>query len=234
MSWISYLVISIFTLLISIFSVYFFQFYKKKTEMDIEGEGNNRDNEKEEVKEKDKMDINIPYIVVMFVMNIFLANFITFLYKESLLINIKLMSLVVFLWPIAYIDYRKKIIPNSILKIMLVLRVFFLIPEMIVFDDRGHILFSMLIAALAMLVACMICGLIMKGAIGMGDVKLFLIMALFLGLEGIWSAVFCSLIVSFCVAVFSLITKRVKRKDNIPFAPSILIGTYLSIFLTGI
>ena len=76
--------------------------------------------------------------------------------------------------------------------------------------------------------------LLIKGAIGMGDVKLFSVMALYLGLEGIWPAIFCSLIVSFFVAVFSLVTKRAKRKDNIPFAPAILIGTYLSVFLTGI
>lgn len=68
----------------------------------------------------------------------------------------------------------------------------------------------------------------------MGDIKLFCVMAIYLGLEGIWSAIFCSLIVSFVIAVFSLATKRVNRKDNIPFAPAILIGTYLSIFLTGI
>lgn len=92
----------------------------------------------------------------------------------------------------------------------------------------------MLIATVAVLVACILCCLIVKGAIGMGDVKLFGVMALYLGLEGIWTAIFCALVVSFFIAVFSLITKKVKRKDNIPFAPAILIGTYLSIFLTGI
>ena len=127
-----------------------------------------------------------------------------------------------------------KRIPNDILKIMLVGRLVFLIPEFIMVGDIPHRLLSMLIATVAVFLACVLCCLLIKGAIGMGDVKLFSVMALYLGLEGIWPAIFCSLIVSFFVAVFSLVTKRAKRKDNIPFAPAILIGTYLSVFLTGI
>jgi len=144
------------------------------------------------------------------------------------------MILVSMMWPIAYIDFKKKKIPNDILKIMLIARAIILVPELILLGNVAHRLFSMLIATVAVLVACILCCLIVKGAIGMGDVKLFGVMALYLGLEGIWTAIFCALVVSFFIAVFSLITKKVKRKDNIPFAPAILIGTYLSIFLTGI
>lgn len=190
--------------------------------------------EKEEHHEKKSTHLNIPYIVLMFAMNIILANFITFLYKEPLITNIKLMFLVGSLWPIAYIDYKKKIIPNILLKVLLIGRMIIIVPEFILLGDVFHRLVSMVVATVAIIIACVICCLIVKGAIGMGDVKLFSVMALYLGLEGIWPAVFCSLIASFFIAVFSLVTRRVKRKDNIPFAPAILIGTYLSVFLTGI
>ena len=178
--------------------------------------------------------VGIPFIMLMFVLNLALANVITYVYGNSPAINIKLMFVVCMLWPIAFIDYRTKMIPNYILKVMLVARVAFFIPEFIVLGDIPHRLLSIAIAIAAVFVSCVLCCLLIKGAIGMGDVKLFCIMAFFLGLEGIWSAIFGSLIASFFISVFSLVTKRVKRKDNIPFAPAILIGTYLSFFLTGI
>ena len=56
----------------------------------------------------------------MFFMNIVLANVITYVYQNSVAINVKLMFIVSILWPIAFIDSRTKRIPNDILKIMLV------------------------------------------------------------------------------------------------------------------
>jgi leader peptidase (prepilin peptidase)/N-methyltransferase len=187
-----------------------------------------------ESEAEDALRVGSVFLVAMFVMNILLANVITYIYDNSVIINSKLIFLVSVLWPIAFIDSKTKKIPNNILKVMLAVRAVILIPELILLDGAGQRLLSMLISALAVLVACVLCCLIIKGAIGMGDVKLFIVMALYLGLDGIWSAIFCSLVVSFFVAIFSLITKRVTRKDNMAFAPAILIGTYLSVFLTGI
>lgn len=214
----SYVLINIITILVNILNLYLFRY----------------EHSKDEEKENVEHSVNKAFVVAMFMMNILLANLITYIYDGSVVINVKLMILVSMMWPIAYIDFKKKKIPNDILKIMLIARAIILVPELILLGNVAHRLFSMLIATVAVLVACILCCLIVKGAIGMGDVKLFGVMALYLGLEGIWTAIFCALIVSFFIAVFSLITKKVKRKDNIPFAPAILIGTYLSIFLTGI
>ena len=54
--------------------------------------------------------------------------------------------------------------------------------------------------------------------------------------QGIWgatNAVFFSLLVSFFLSVVLLILKRVTKKDVISFAPSILLGTVISILLSG-
>ena len=201
----SYVLINIITILVNILNLYLFRY----------------EHSKDEEKENVEHSVNKAFVVAMFMMNILLANLITYIYDGSVVINVKLMILVSMMWPIAYIDFKKKKIPNDILKIMLIARAIILVPELILLGNVAHRLFSMLIATVAVLVACILCCLIVKGAIGMG-------------LEGIWTAIFCALVVSFFIAVFSLITKKVKRKDNIPFAPAILIGTYLSIFLTGI
>ena len=209
----SYVVINIITVLVNILNLYAFRYEH----------GNN-----------EKKSVNKIFVVAMFAMNIILANFIVYIYNGSNIINAKLMILISMMWPIAYIDFKEKRIPNKILIIMLIARAVILIPELALLGNISQTLISMVIATVAVIIACVLCCLIVKGAIGMGDIKLFCVMAKYLGLEGIWSAIFCSLIVSFVIAVFSLATKRVNRKDNIPFAPAILIGTYLSIFLTGI
>ena len=56
---------------------------------------------------------------------------------------------------------------------------------------------------------------------------------LFVQYDGIWGAVFASLVLSFLLAVFLLVTKKKSRKDVIPFAPAIVLGTFVSVFLTG-
>ena len=92
---------------------------------------------------------------------------------------------------------------------------------------------SEVIATLALLIAMCLCRICIKNSIGYGDIKLFIVIGLMLGLEGIWGAVFMSLLVSFFVALFLLICKKKKRTDSIPFGPAIALGTFLSVFLTG-
>ena len=92
---------------------------------------------------------------------------------------------------------------------------------------------SEVIASLALAAAAFLCTLLLKNSIGFGDIKLFIVMGLYLGLNGIWGAVFMALLVSFAVSVVLLLTRKKTRKDMIPFGPAIVIGTYLSVFLTG-
>jgi leader peptidase (prepilin peptidase)/N-methyltransferase len=160
---------------------------------------------------------------------------LSLLYPENtLLFNVKRISLLSLLWPIAFIDYKTHRIPNIFIIIGCAYRVIIFIFELIFqYDGIWVRSLSELIAAVALGVAALLCGLVLKNSIGFGDVKLFIVMGLLLSLDGIWSAIFVSLVVSFIISVVLLITKKKSRKDSIPFAPAIMIGTYLSIFLTG-
>ncbi len=177
---------------------------------------------------------NFSFVVSMIMLNLALGNALVAIYSNHIVTDIKSMLIVTALWPIALIDFREKKIPNAILKMLVYFRVLILIPELILVDNSVQIVISGAVAAFAIFLAAVAVGLLMKGSIGMGDVKLFIVLGLYLGLEGIWSAVFCSLIVSFFISVYLLATKKVGRKDSIPFAPAIMLGTFLSVFLTGI
>jgi len=147
---------------------------------------------------------------------------------------VKRLALLSVMWPVALIDYKTYRIPNSYIIYGLACRVL-IFPFELIFSEPGvwQVLLGEVIAAAAMLLAAVLCGVLIKNSVGFGDMKLFVVMGLLLGTQGIWSAVFLSLIVSFIAAVFLLATKRKTKKDAIPFGPALVLGTYLAAYLTG-
>ena len=90
------------------------------------------------------------------------------------------------------------------------------------------------VAAAVVFVICILCKCLIKNGIGMGDIKLFMVMGLLQGISGMSGAIFMSMIVAFFGSVGMLIFKKKTRKDNISFGPFILIGTTISMFLAGV
>lgn len=176
------------------------------------------------------------YAVIMVCVTVGISFLFATLYKEqSMIANLKRLALLAALWPVAYIDLRSYRIPNAFIIFGLACRVILVIFELIF--ERRFIVSHLIpegIAAAALLLASFLCSLFMKNAIGFGDMKLFAVMGLMLGLNGIWGAVFLSLIVSFIAAVILLITKKKTRKDAIPFGPAIVVGTFISVCLLGV
>lgn len=175
------------------------------------------------------------YSVACMILTVLIAVFLPQVYPENgVWVNVKRLILLSVMWPVAYIDFKTLRIPNLFVVYGLVCRVVILIFEF--FLDNPYIwpsFISEVIAAVALLVAAGVCALVVPDGIGFGDMKLFVVMGLMLGLDGIWGAIFLALIVSFFIAVYVLVTKKKTRKDAIPFGPALVIGTYLSICLSG-
>ena len=186
-------------------------------------------------KIKDSTRVELVYSAVCITFTVLVAVFFPKVYPEnSAWVNIKRMILLSIIWPIAYIDFKTMRIPNLFVIYGLICRAIILVFE--IFLGHAYVwryLLAESIAAGALLLAAVLCALVVQNGIGFGDMKLFVVMGLMLGLDGIWGAVFTSLIVSFFIAVFVLITKKKTRKDAIPFGPALVIGTYLSICLSG-
>lgn len=162
---------------------------------------------------------------------VMLSNFYT---TNILIENVKRVCLLSMLAPIAYVDSKELRIPNKMIILGLVYRAIVIPIELFTYSGiRDSYIVSDIIAAALISVAAMLCRLVLHGGIGAGDIKLFVVMGLFLGLEGIWSSMFCTLIATFIVSVILLITKRKTKSDSIAFGPFLAIGTMLSVFLTG-
>lgn len=155
--------------------------------------------------------------------------------NAAVLHNMKLLSLVMIIFPIAVSDYRKHIVPNKILVFALALRLIIYIFEFIksiseAFETlKGDVIGAAIVGAFFLL-----CILIIKNSVGMGDIKLFVVMGLYQGMWGCINSIFWALVVSFVVSIVLLISKKKTRKDAIPFGPSVLIGTVIAIAISGI
>ena len=148
--------------------------------------------------------------------------------------SLKRLCLIAVIWPAAYVDYKTYRIPNSLIGAGLTMRLVIFMLELFFYGSQAwYILLPELIASGAVFLATALCNMMVKNSIGFGDMKLFILMGLMLGSEGIWGAIFLSLVIEFIMAAVLLLRKKKGRKDVIPFGPAIVAGTYISVFLTG-
>lgn len=175
------------------------------------------------------------FLVVMFLALCAVAVTLARVYpSNSIIDNGKLLALLALLFVAASVDARQRIIPNAVVLAGLVLRVIFWIMELITAPALfWNIMKNDLLACLLVVAFFVVGVLLVKGGIGMGDIKLMLVMCLFQGFYGVVSSLFCSLFVAFVYAIVVLLARKKTRKDSVAFAPAILLGTILSIVLTG-
>ena len=100
--------------------------------------------------------------------------------------------------------------------------------------DAAAQMIAELIGCGVLLAFSLLIRILSRKGLGMGDVKLFSILPLFLGALGGMRAVIYSMLIIFVQAVFCLITKRKGKKDVLPFAPAIAGGTWIIVILSGV
>ncbi len=155
--------------------------------------------------------------------------------QGELIHQIKLLILVEMIFPMAAIDYKLHKIPNRFILAALGVRGVIYIAEFILTPKR--IVTILADGFIAMAIICtffLLVLLVMKNSIGMGDIKLFAVMALYQGLWGAVNSIFFSLVAAFFLSLGLLISRKKSRKDTIAFGPGILVGTILGISLSGI
>ena len=168
-------------------------------------------------------------IFVALVVEITLAAEFT-IFSYSILKTIRYLLLIGVLFLIAWIDQHEKKIPNRLLLFLLWGRIFLLLLEWLVFPSMG---LSLLISsALGMLLGgglFLLAHFIARGGIGMGDVKLLGVIGCYAGAGTIMPLIFLTIMISAVYSIVLLLLKKIKLKEEIPFAPFVLIGTILTL-----
>lgn len=133
---------------------------------------------------------------------------------------------------LAKIDYHEKKIPNKIVLIMLIARVVFLIYEIVVNLEywKTVLVYPLLGAAIGGMIMA-VAMLISRKGVGMGDVKMFIVIGAFVGSTEILATLFYTILISVIGGVMLLITKKAGLKDSVPMAPFACAGIALKYLL---
>lgn len=129
---------------------------------------------------------------------------------------------------IAYEDWKEKRIPNRWLVYLAGIRMTLFVAEAILYpvmlvENLKFTLFGGFFSGLVLFFAYVIS----RHEIGLGDVKLFAVIGLYLGFSVTYFVILLSLIIAAIYGGYHLITKRLKPKDEIAFGPFVAIGTVI-------
>lgn len=194
---------------------------------------------KDETTEEDTKEISfkrsIIYCIISCLFTLIVGIVFVFIYGyTNVIFTLKRVLIVSVLFVAAYYDNLEYRIPNKLILYGIGCRLLLLLFEFVFYRDTvKDNLISEGIAVAALVILSVIGLLIVRNGIGMGDIKLFVLMGFCQGAEGVLSSVFATLICAFFYSVFLILTKKKSRKDFIAFAPCILIGTFLSVIIFG-
>lgn len=143
-----------------------------------------------------------------------------------------LLFLISCLFVVGRIDKAKQIIPNAIIILLFVIRTILYLLEVILHKDYGFEnckigIAGLIVAAIAFGVFKLIC----KDGIGMGDVKLLVLMGYYVGIYRCFLMLFTILLLAVIQITVKIITKKIKRKECISFGPYIAAGGYVALLI---
>lgn len=141
----------------------------------------------------------------------------------------QLANLIVSLFVIAFIDFKKKIIPNIQLIVFLVAQLIYIFC----LKTSSLSLLNLIITAIVLFILLLI-NRLTKEQFGMGDVKLLVAINAIFGLTFTIYSMIISLIAMLLFVVPLLVTKKANMKTRLPFAPFFLIGTMIYTILNFI
>ena len=154
------------------------------------------------------------------------------LLEYGLLKIARCLILVLGLFLIAWIDGHEKRIPNSILIVLFYFRTAILLTECVWYGEyRMVFIASCFLGVLLSGGLFLFCYMISKGAMGAGDVKLMALVGYYIGSKFIFGTIFLIVALAAIYSLTCLLFHRVHLKQEVPFAPFVLAGTYLMLGL---
>jgi len=126
---------------------------------------------------------------------------------------------------LARIDYKEKKIPNIIILALIGIRAVFLLYEILVSIEiwQTALLYPVIGAVIGGGII-LIAMILSRSGIGMGDVKMLMVIGLFVGSTEILDTMFYMFLLSAVGGACLLISKKAKMKDSIPMAPFAFAG----------
>ncbi|MDD2400714.1 MAG: prepilin peptidase [Clostridia bacterium] len=125
---------------------------------------------------------------------------------------------------IASIDLEHYIIPDSLVLVLILSGIIYHIVS------RNLSLINILLGTVIGFTIPFVLALISRGGMGGGDIKLCTAIGMWLGLPGVFLALFLSSFVGSIVGITLIVTKIRQRKEPIPFGPFLVLGFFVTFF----
>ena len=167
-------------------------------------------------------------IILKFVLLAFIGGFMFSMYKYSITEIIRRFIMLFTIVVIAKIDKKKYIIPNKAILFIFAVAILLLIVEIFTMKGQwfGHLI-SCVMGLIFGGITFLIGYFIGRGGMGLGDVKLFAAMGFLLGDVTIVPIIMLSLLISAVYGITQLLRKKIKAKDEMPFAPFVKVAVII-------
>lgn len=123
---------------------------------------------------------------------------------------------------LAVIDLKHRIVPNKLV-----------LPAMVIAPFAallwGHTPMSIALGAAVHFGVFAVSAAVMRGAIGMGDVKLAIMLGMLTGFPGVFLSLMAAAVLSGVVSLGLVVTRARSMRDYIPFAPFMLAGALVAL-----
>ena len=131
-------------------------------------------------------------------------------------------------------DIKTKKIPNTLVLTMIGVWVLTMTPQLFINTDVAiRTLSDAILGFLTGGGLFLLIYIFSRRGLGGGDVKLMAAIGLYLGFAGVISAMVFGSLLSGLVALILLLLKKVGRKDTIPLAPFLFVGTFITVLFGG-
>ena len=169
---------------------------------------------------------------ITFGVSVFVLMYSFYFVEASFLKSFMNAEVAIWLSILAYIDCEERIIPNELILTGITFWIILTLVEIFVAHTSWkQILFFSFVGAGVCGGVLFIIALIVKNALGMGDVKMFFVIGLLYGMTNTYSILLFSVIAMAIVSVVLLIRKKVTYKTAIPMAPYVVLGFLINVLV---
>lgn len=153
--------------------------------------------------------------------------------KESVLMFALLYTVLVIMTILCMADYWERIVPNKILLLLILVGLIeFAVQGIRNLQGLLSIIPAVILGFLFCAITFGIAYIVSKGSLGAGDVKLAILLGIFLTGEYVVGTVFYGSLLSAGFSIVQMLRKKLNRKDEIPFVPFLYMGLII-IYLVG-
>lgn len=155
-------------------------------------------------------------------------------YGYAITKTVRYLILIAALVLLAKIDQEQQIVPNKIIIILMAVRGLILLLEVCIYRSMGMVQEQWTVPILGMCIGggiFLAANAVTRGGIGMGDVKLFMVIGFYVGSSAIFPAMILSLLFMAVYGIIMMSRKKLTMKNRVPFVPFIAAGTIFTLLL---